>query len=106
MVNNQKGQLSPTISATNFDIFRQKLDRLTGDLPVKLTNDLLFKLLGQKNIFTLKMLIVSITHMDSDTIQSVTIQNPVVLKDTPTDKEFILDIHVELNDDTYVNLEK
>lgn len=91
--------------STNFDIIRTNLSKMTGDLPVRLTNDLLFKLLGQKDTFALKMLISSITHIDPDEIRLLKIRNPLILKDSLTDKEFILDIHVELNDNTLVDLE-
>ena len=78
---------------------------MSGELPVKLTNDLFFKLLGQKNLFALKHLISSITHIDANDICSLQIRNPVILKDTMSDKEFILDINVEMNDNTYIDLE-
>ncbi|MDE6530853.1 MAG: Rpn family recombination-promoting nuclease/putative transposase, partial [Lachnospiraceae bacterium] len=81
------------------------LDDLYGVIPIRMTNDYLFRALMQRNSNVLKSLICSLLHLDLDDVTSVTILNPIELGETIDDKNYILDIKVELNGYTTINLE-
>ena len=80
-------------------------DNAHGPIPVRMTNDYLFRALLQRNKRVLKALVCSLLHLYSNEVQSVTILNPIELGKTIDDKDFILDIKVELNKNTVINLE-
>ena len=77
----------------------------TGEINIRLVNDFLFRALLQRNNRVLKGLIASLLHMQMDEIQSVTIENEIVLGEHIPDKSFILDIRVLMNDSSLINLE-
>lgn len=77
----------------------------SGPLEIKLVNDYLFRALLQKNNNVLTALIASLLHMNRDEIESVRIENEVVLGQTIDNKQFILDILICMNDHTRINLE-
>ena len=78
---------------------------LTGDLPVRLTNDYLFKGLFQTNRQALIALSSAVLHIPIDEIRSVEILNPIELGATIDAKEYILDLKALLNDDMTINFE-
>lgn len=77
----------------------------TGKLEYTLTNDFLFKALLQKNKKVLKALVASLMHLKIEEITSIEITNPIELGSSVTDKTFYLDVRLELNKDTIINLE-
>ena len=77
----------------------------SGPLVIPMTNDYLFRALLQQNNKVLKGLISSLLHLSSAEINSVEITNPIELGSSVTDKTFILDIKVILNNHTIINLE-
>ena len=77
----------------------------TGAILYNMTNDYMFRAVLQKNNKVLKGLICSLLHLSEQEVLSVTITNPIILGQAIEDKEFRLDIHVILNDNTYINLE-
>ena len=77
----------------------------TGPIGIRLVNDYLFRALLQKNNHVLKALIASLLHIPLADIDSVAIQNEIILGQHVDSKSFILDIHVLLNNHTSVNLE-
>lgn len=77
----------------------------SGPLEIKLVNDYLFRALLQKNNNVLTALIASLLHMNRNEIESVRIENEVVLGQTIDNKKFILDILICMNDHTRINLE-
>ena len=77
----------------------------SGKLFVPMTNDYLFRALLQKNNYVLKGLLCSLLHLDESEVASVTITNPIQLGEAIDDKEFILDINVDLNHCRIVNIE-
>jgi len=77
----------------------------TGTIDFTFTNDYMFRAVLEKNQKVLKALICALLHLEPSTIRSVEITNPITLGDCKEDKDFILDIHVALNDDTDINLE-
>lgn len=85
--------------------YNRNLSPPTGPLPYPLTNDYLFRALLQENTYVLKGLICSLLHLKPSEIISVEITNPIILGKAISDKEFILDIHIILNNNAHVNLE-
>ena len=79
--------------------------RKTGKLSYSLANDYMFRAILQENKYVLKGLIAALLHLDESQIRSIEILNPIRLGDSISDREFCLDIHILLNDDTIINLE-
>ena len=77
----------------------------SGPLPIPMTNDYLFRALLQRNNNVLKGLICSLLHLSPEQMCTAEITNPIELGASVTDKTFILDIKVLLNDHTVLNLE-
>lgn len=77
----------------------------SGPLEIKLVNDYLFRELLQKNNHVLKALIAALLHMNKDSIKSVIITNPIMLSESFDEKDFVLDIAVDLNSNSKINLE-
>lgn len=65
----------------------------------------MFRAVLERNKKVLKALICALLHLEPNTVRSVEVTNPITLGDSKEDKDFILDIHVSLNDDTDINLE-
>ncbi len=99
--NIKKSNISTTYTAQN----NINLDDLHGAIPVRMSNDYLFRALMQTNTNVLKSLICALLHLDPDDVTSVTILNPIELGKTIDEKNYILDIKVELNGRTILNLE-
>ena len=76
-----------------------------GPVSFKMTNDYLFRAVFQKNNLALRGLIADHLHLKEKDILSVVITNPIELGEDLESKEFRLDLHVILNDNTYINLE-
>lgn len=77
----------------------------TGPLVIPMTNDYLFRALLQKNNKVLKGLICALLHLNPEDVESVVITNPIELGKAFDEKTFILDIKVNLNYYTIINLE-
>lgn len=77
----------------------------TGVIRFKMTNNYMFRFILQKNKKVLTGLICALLHLDPKDIKKIEIVNPINLSGDVSGKEFILDIHVLLNDDTLINLE-
>lgn len=80
-------------------------EQATGSIDYTFTNDYMFRAVLERNKKVLKALICALLHLAPDTICSVEVTNPITLGDSKEDKDFILDIHIALNDDTNINLE-
>ena len=76
-----------------------------GKLTIPMTNDYLFRALLQQNNKVLTGLIASLLHLSPSEISSVEITNPIILGESINDKTFFLDIRVDLNQNTLINLE-
>ena len=78
-----------------------------GELPVCMTNDLLFHLLLQDPDMAdiLKGLISSFQDIEFDEINSVIVQNPISFGETINSKTMVLDVKAILNNNSIVNLE-
>ncbi len=81
------------------------LEHATGPISIRMTNDYLFRAMLQINNKVLKGLISALLHVPIELILSVEIRNPIELGNTLEDKEFFLDILVELNNHSLINLE-
>ena len=81
------------------------LQDATGALEYRLTNDCMFHVVFQKNPKALLGLCASLLHMHPEEIQSIEVLNPLEFKKMPTDKAFVLDLKVMLNDDRILNFE-
>lgn len=97
-MNNSK--FSPISLTQNADYFN-----VHGRIPYGMTNDYMFRAVLQSNNKVLKGLICALLHFTEDEIISVEITNPIVLGETVKNKEFRLDINVNLNNCTLLNLE-
>ena len=80
-------------------------EEATGPIEFTFTNDYMFRAIMQENEKVLRGLISSLLHLNPDEILTVTIENPIKLGETIEQKDFILDIHITLNNNTRINLE-
>ena len=76
-----------------------------GETPVRMNNDYLFRALMQSNDRVLKAFICSLLHLNPDEVNAVTVLNPIELGETIDNKAYILDIKVNLDGHTIINLE-
>ena len=81
------------------------LDQAHGSLKYKLTNDYLFRAVFQKNTYVLKGLICSLLNIKESEIQSVVIENPIVLGEAIDERTVILDLKILLNNMQKLNIE-
>ena len=81
------------------------MDNATGPVTIRMTNDYLFRALMQRNNTVLKALICSLLHLKMKSVTSVRITNPIELGKHVDDKDFYLDVKVELDYHTIINLE-
>ncbi len=77
----------------------------TGKVPIRMTNDYLFKVLLQKNEIVLTELISSLLFTESSKVRNVKITNPIIPGETINDKTVVLDVNVNFNDGERINLE-
>ena len=76
-----------------------------GNIDYPLTNDYMFRAFLQTNEPVLRGLIGALLHLKQEEIVEIKILNPIVLGATINNKEFVLDIHILLNNNTRINLE-
>ena len=77
----------------------------TGSIDYPFTNDYMFRAILQKDKQVLKALIVALLHLKKESIHDVAITNPIELGAAISDKDFILDIRVNLNNEQLIDLE-
>ena len=82
-----------------------KLASFTGTIGYPLMNDYMFRSVMQSNENVLKGLLCSLLHLNPNDIWSVQILNPIELGKKISDKDFILDIKILMNNNTSINLE-
>ena len=90
---------------TTDSIFTDKVYPKTGSLQYSLTNDYMFRAILQSNECVLRNLIAALLHLEEEQIQKVEILNPIKIGESIQDKEFQMDVHVLLNDESLINLE-
>lgn len=69
-----------------------------------MTNEYMFRAVLQKNQTVLRGLVGALLHLDPETLE-VEITNPIILGESFSNKDFILDINVIVNGKTRLNLE-
>ena len=74
-----------------------KLASFTGTIDYPLMNDYMFRSVMQSNENVLKGLLCSLLRLDPNNVQTVQILNPIELGKKISDKEFVLDIKVLMN---------
>ena len=77
----------------------------TGSIDYPFTNDYMFRAILQKDKQVLKALIAALLHLEKESIHDVVITNPIELGAAISDKDFILDIRVNLNKEQLIDLE-
>lgn len=85
--------------------FHPELQNASGPFDYPLTNDYMFRSLCQKNNKALKGLLSALLRIPPEQIHSVVITNPIVVGEACPDKEFRLDVRVELNGNAIINIE-
>ena len=81
------------------------IDHLTGPLPFRMTNDVLFHILFEASNVALRGLICSLLKLEDSDIQSIEVKNPIEFGKTVFAKGFILDLKLLLNNNTSINVE-
>lgn len=76
-----------------------------GPVPIRMTNDYLFRALLQCNNTALKGLICSLLHLSDGEVVSVDIMNPIELGKPVDAKSFFLDIKVLFNSRSIIHME-
>ncbi len=77
----------------------------TGRIRYNMTNDYLFRYVLENNKKVLTGLTCSLLHLKLKDIKDVTITNPIMQGIAISDKEFILDVQVMLNNEEILGLE-
>ena len=77
----------------------------TGALKYTLLNDFLSKYSFQKDLYALKGLLAALLKINIDDITDIEILNPIEPGNDITEKDCILDIKLELNHTTIINIE-
>ncbi len=78
---------------------------MTGAIDYPLMNDYMFRSVMQSNENVLKGLLCSLLHLNPEEVRVVQVLNPIELGEKISDKEFILDIKILMNNNTAINLE-
>ena len=94
-----KNELGKSITTTDTE------EKPSGPLPFRMTSDILFKILLQRDNNVLKSISCSILGIDPSTVRSIIIENPISLSNELDDKEMILDVKANMNDKSFINLE-
>ena len=76
-----------------------------GKLEYTLMNDFLAKYTLQNDVYALKGLLAALLDVETDKITAIEILNPVELHEAIDDKKCILDLKLELNQETIINIE-
>ena len=77
----------------------------TGSIDYPFTNDYMFRAILQKDKQVLKALVSALLHLEKDSVKEVTITNPIELGAAISDKDFILDIRIDLDGEKLIDLE-
>ena len=86
------------------NVIKENIINAKGKIDYTFTNDFVFRAILQRNKNVLTALICSLLHLPTDEVD-VTITNTIELGNAFSDKDFILDIRVEMNDGRLIDLE-
>ncbi len=81
------------------------IDHLTGPLPFRMTNDILFHILFETSTTALRGLVCALLKLEDSDIHSIEVKNPIEFGKTVFSKGFILDLKLLLNNNTSINVE-
>lgn len=101
-ITNATKQTTTTLSNSSLE---QAFLEATGPIAYNMTNDYMFRAILQSNEKVLRKLVCALLHYKPEMIKSIDIKNPILLGDALTTKDFVLDINILLNSNTFVNLE-
>ena len=76
----------------------------SGKIRFTLTNDYMFKIIFQKNDI-LSGFLCALLGLRQEEIRSLEVTNPILPGSNPTEKTFILDINISLNDSAIIDIE-
>ena len=77
----------------------------TGPIDYRFTNDYIFKRLLEKNEDVLRELIRTLLHLKEGEITHLNILNPIMPGDTISERGIVLDVNVEINHSSRIDLE-
>ncbi|MDE7478789.1 MAG: Rpn family recombination-promoting nuclease/putative transposase [Lachnospiraceae bacterium] len=83
---------------------QQTFEEVNGKLTYNMTNDYMFRAVLQTNKKVLMGIVGALLHVNPESLD-VEIQNPIILGQSFENKDFILDIHVLINNKSRLNLE-
>lgn len=98
-------QSTNNLITTNVTTDFPTLEEMKGKLVYSMTNDLLCKMLLERNESVLKALLASMLRIPRESITDVQLLNPYIHGQTLLDKNIILDLQATINHDTRINLE-
>lgn len=90
---------------TNTPIHLPCIEEMTGNLTYSMTNDLLCKMLLERNEPVLKALLASMLRIPRDSITDIQILNPYTYGQSVADKDVILDLKATINHHLRIDLE-
>ena len=99
------GSIPGEKSTTQFSLPPFNFEDATGKLRYRMTNDLLVKLLLERNEKVLKALISALLHIPVESITDIQILNPFFLGQSVDAKNTALDIHLIINNNQSLDLE-
>ena len=77
----------------------------SGELKYPFTDDCFFKLLMQRNSEALHSLICGVLRLDPSSVTEMILENPILIGEAETEKDYILDLKVKLGSETIINIE-
>ena len=77
----------------------------TGKIPYNMLNDYMFRIVLQENKEALRQIIAAVLHISPDAIRNLKVKNTIIPGQSPSDKEFRMDIRVLFNDNKNVDIE-
>ena len=86
------------------NIITDSYEAAKGQIDYTMTNDFIFRALLQRNKSVLTALICALLHIPTDGVDAE-ITNPIELGAAFSNKDFILDIRVKLNNKQLIDLE-
>ena len=87
------------------EFLKRELSEAKGEIDYTFLNDYMFRSILQKSKRVLKALVCALLNLPFEEVINVEITNPIELGKAINDKDFILDIKIEINNTDILNLE-
>ena len=97
--------MEKSIYNSNEEIFEKLKGSMVGPLPYSLMNDFLSKYSLQEDLFALAGLLAALLKIPIDSITNIYVLNPITPGEHIADKDYVLDIKLELNHEKLINIE-